>query len=174
MDQTLLGFEFGSSERTYDHTGNKTALLKGGKGGWENWQATLHNLVFADGVPRCKPLLIFKGAEGVGPSTRRAEARKYHKGVDVIFNPKGYCNTKELLNWFKTQCKHSTAESALEQEPRLLTLDAFATHKGQGRKKIEKESLSQRTGNIHFCYHLHRSSCIPSQIRSKSTAETLI
>ncbi|KAF7888121.1 uncharacterized protein EAF02_002662 [Botrytis sinoallii] len=98
MDQTPLGFEFGSSERTYDHTGNKTALLKGGKGGWENWQATLQNLVSADGVPRCKPLLIFKGAEGVGPSTRRAEARKYHKGVDVIFNPKGYCNTEELLN----------------------------------------------------------------------------
>ncbi|KAF7880496.1 uncharacterized protein EAF02_007342 [Botrytis sinoallii] len=105
MDQTPLAFEFGSSERTYDHTGNNTVLLKGGKGGWDKRQATLQILVSADGVPRCKPLLMFKGAEGAGSSS---------------------------------------PESASDREPRLLTLDSFAAHKGQGRKKIEKESPSQR------------------------------
>ncbi|TGO08720.1 hypothetical protein BPAE_1222g00010 [Botrytis paeoniae] len=143
MDQTPLAFEFGSSERTYDHAGNNTVFLKGSKGGWEKRQATLQIMVSADGISRCKPLIMFQGKEGVGSSTRKAEFKKYHSGVDVIFNPKGYCNTKELLKWFKHQYKHSTAESPSENEPRLLTLDSFAAHKSQGRKKLEKESISQ-------------------------------
>ncbi|ESZ89915.1 hypothetical protein SBOR_9699 [Sclerotinia borealis F-4128] len=156
MDQTPLAFEFGSTGRTYDHKGNNTVFLKGSKSGWEKRQATLQILVSADGIPRCKPLIMFRGVEGYGNKTRQRELKKYHKGVDIIFNPKGYCNAKELLKWFKTQYKWSTMESPAENEPHLLTLDFFAAHKGQGCKIKVKESASER------------------QIREKSTLDVIL
>ena len=60
MDQSPLPFEH-LKGRTYEKKGNKTVRLKGGKSSWDKRQCTLQIAVFADGIMRCKPLLMFKG-----------------------------------------------------------------------------------------------------------------
>jgi hypothetical protein len=60
MDQTPISFEF-LDKRTYDTIGVKTVFLKQTGSGWDRRQATLQILVHADGIQRCKPLLIFHG-----------------------------------------------------------------------------------------------------------------
>ncbi len=72
-----------------------------GKSGHDKRQCTLQIAVFADGVLRCKPLLIFKGKPGKGDSRRKAEYKKYHPGVVVIFNKKAWANTSNLLDWLR-------------------------------------------------------------------------
>ena len=60
MDQTPLPFSF-SKGATYADTGDKTVWVKGGASGLDKRQCTAQLTIFADGKPRVKPLLIFKG-----------------------------------------------------------------------------------------------------------------
>jgi hypothetical protein len=87
MDQTPIAFEF-LDKRTYDTTGVKTVFLKQTGSGWDRRQATLQILVHADGIQRCKPLLIFHGKNEdhrqkpkSGPLRR--EYRLYDSRVEV-------------------------------------------------------------------------------------------
>ncbi len=87
MDQSPLLFEF-LKGRTYTRKGDRTVRLKEGKSGHDKRQCTLQIAVFADRVLRCKPLLMFKGKPGKGDARRRAEYKKYHLSIVVIFNEK--------------------------------------------------------------------------------------
>jgi hypothetical protein len=93
---------------------------------------TLQIAVFADGVMRCKPLIMFKGKAGKRDSCRRAEYKEYHPSVVVIFNKKAYANTSNLINWVKNQYSTAFAYPLCDNEPRFLSLDAFAPHKNKG------------------------------------------
>jgi hypothetical protein len=98
------------------------------------YRLTLH----ADGLPHTRPLLIFQGKEGIGNRNRQVEVKRYHTGVDVIWNPKGYCNTKVMLHWVKNQYKWGTPLPVSDNEPRLLVLDAFAPHKAKAKNANDK------------------------------------
>lgn len=126
MDQTPLAFEF-LDQRTYDFKGAETVWIKETRSGWDKRQATLQLCVFADGVKRCKPQLIFHGAE-VGKRARKLEMEEYHKGVEVIFNPDAYANEKTIIQWVKKQYRYATAYMLSHKEPRLLSFDAFTAH----------------------------------------------
>ena len=60
VDQTPLPFSF-TNGGTYADTGDKTVWVRGGASGLEKRQCTAQITLFADGEPRVKPLLIFKG-----------------------------------------------------------------------------------------------------------------
>ena len=60
MGQTPLPFCFSNGE-TYADTGDKTVWVRGGASGLEKRQCTAQLTVFADGQPRVKPLLTFRG-----------------------------------------------------------------------------------------------------------------
>lgn len=60
VDQTPLPFTFASGG-TYADTGDKTVWVRGGASSLDKRQCTAQITLFADGVPRVKPLLIFKG-----------------------------------------------------------------------------------------------------------------
>jgi hypothetical protein len=62
IDQTLIAFKF-LFRKTYDFKGSKTVWLKEARSGWDWRQATLQLCVFADGIQRSRPLLIFYRAE---------------------------------------------------------------------------------------------------------------
>ena len=72
MDQTLLPFCF-TDGSTYADTGNRTIWVRGGQSGLDKRQCTVQLTLFADGEPRVKPLLIFRG-----------------KGKRITFNEKVY------------------------------------------------------------------------------------
>ena len=60
MDQTPMSFSLCDGE-TYADTGDRTVWVRGGQSGWEKRQCTVQLTIFADGVPRVKPLVIFRG-----------------------------------------------------------------------------------------------------------------
>ena len=60
VDQTPLPFLF-TNGGTYADTGDKTVWVRGGGSGIDKRQCTAQITLFADGEPRVKPLLIFKG-----------------------------------------------------------------------------------------------------------------
>ena len=47
--------------QTYADTGDKTVWVRGGASGLDKRQCTVQLTVFADGEPRVRPLLIFRG-----------------------------------------------------------------------------------------------------------------
>ena len=61
MDQTPLEFCFNTKGATYETKEEKTVWTRTTGSGHEKRQCTVQLTVFADGEPRIKPLLIFKG-----------------------------------------------------------------------------------------------------------------
>jgi hypothetical protein len=99
IDQTPLAFDFMGS-KTYESKGAKTVFQKESRSGWDKRQCTLQVAAYGDGIQRCRPLLIFHGAEK-GDSRRTAEVRRYHPDVEVLWNPKAWANEKTMLYWIK-------------------------------------------------------------------------
>ena len=58
MDQTPIPFQY-LEGRTYNQQGEKTIWIQSSRSGWDKRQGTIQLTVFADGVPRVKPLLLF-------------------------------------------------------------------------------------------------------------------
>jgi hypothetical protein len=142
MDQTPLAYDF-LSKQTYNSKGSKTIWIKESKSGWNKRKATLQIAACTDGVLRCKPLLIFQGAE-VGDVRRGKEKRRYSKEVEVCFNPKAWANENTMLSWLKHEYRMSSAYGhiGIEQEPRLLCLDAFAAYL---TPRVRAAARAQRT-----------------------------
>ena len=63
--------------------------------GWNKRQYILQLIAYADGIPRTKLLIMFKGSE-IRDSCCCAEEKRYSKDVVVIFNKKAYANTQNL------------------------------------------------------------------------------
>jgi len=121
MDQTPVPFEY-LEGKTYNQIGEKTVWLQSSRSGWDKRQGTIQLTVFADGIPRVKPLLFFRG-QGTGP-TIQAERRHYDDRVVVKFNPTAYANSSNMLEWLDEQLV-----PALESQPTLLAIDLFSGHK---------------------------------------------
>jgi len=121
MDQTPLPFQYLEGQ-TYNNIGDRTIWVQGSQSGWDKRQGTVQLTVCADGVPRIKPLVFFRGL-GVGGGILK-EKESYDSRVDVKFNPKAYANTENFLQWIEEQLI-----PALDNRPTILALDLFAAHK---------------------------------------------
>ena len=131
MDQTPIAYKF-LDGTTYDFKGAQTVWVKTHRSGWDKQQATLQLLVSADGINRCKPLLLFRGKRV--PSTRlKKKMSQYNPGVVVQWNPKTYANTETTLRWLKHQYKYATIGFSTGNPARLLCLDVF---RGQMTEKV--------------------------------------
>lgn len=121
LDETPLPFEY-LSGRTYDKIGSNTIWVKETRSGWDKRQASLVLCVFADGVNRISPLIIF---HGLGERLRK-EKEKYHPGVIVEFNEKAYMNENLFLKYIKCYLI-----PALQQHsgPSLFAFDLCPSHK---------------------------------------------
>jgi len=60
FDETPIPFEY-IDKKTYNTRGAKTITAKTDRSGWDKRQATLVLYIFADGVLRIQPKLIFYG-----------------------------------------------------------------------------------------------------------------
>ena len=72
---------------------------------------------------------MFKGQEKLNTKAHRDKLARFPSGVHVIFNPKAYANGENLKQWARQEYKWGSAYSPLDNEPRLLSIDAFAAHK---------------------------------------------
>jgi transposase-like protein len=138
MDQTPISFEF-LDNKTYDTKGVKTVFVKQSGSGWDRRQATLQIVVHADGIPRCKPLLIFHGKnedhrQKPKAGNLRREYKLYDPRVEVMFNPKAWSNTDLMVEWIKHMYTFSSnyplfPRNSTQRPPRFLSLDVFAGQK---------------------------------------------
>lgn len=146
MDQTPLPFEY-LSGRTYSLRGDKTIWAKATKSGWDKRQATLMLAVFADGICRIKPVIIFHGTEDETQQNiyYGKEKQHYDNRVIVWFNQTAYTNEQVMLKWILTflvpalnrnqdpiapNGTPSTADNLNSNcNPSLIALDAAQFHK---------------------------------------------
>jgi hypothetical protein len=79
VDETPIPFEY-LDLKTYNIRGATTVSVRTDRSRWDKRQATLILYIFADGVPRIKPKLIFKGKPTEGGQIKRQEAHLYRLG----------------------------------------------------------------------------------------------
>ena len=81
MDQTPLPFLMNDG-KTYNQTESKEIWCASGSSGLEKQQCTVQLMIFADGVSRVRPLVIFRGK---GLRIKAEEKRKWDKRGKVLF-----------------------------------------------------------------------------------------
>jgi hypothetical protein len=121
----------------------KTVFVKQTGSGWDRRQATLQILVHADGIQRCKPLLIFYGknqdhTQKPKVGNLKQEYNLYDSRVEVMFNLKAWSNADLMVEWIKHIYTPLTnypcfPRNSIQRPPRFISLDIFA---GQKTKEV--------------------------------------
>ena len=85
-------------DKTYNQTGLKEIWSAGGSSGLQKWQCTIQLTIFADGVSRVRPVVVFRGK---GLHIKAEEKREWDKWVKVLFQKKKntWCNEKMMKEW---------------------------------------------------------------------------
>jgi DDE superfamily endonuclease len=129
FDETLIPFEY-LDHRSYDFKGKKTVLAKTDRSGWSKRQATLILYIFADGIPRINPNIIFHGTTTKsGGKLEVLEGDKYAKGVSVHFNKSAYNNEGLIERWLNEKLIPLIRPINQPHQPFLLSFDCAAFHK---------------------------------------------
>ncbi len=137
VDQTPLPFTFNVGGGGYERTGAKTVWHhRGAVSGLDKRQCTVQLTIFADGEPRVKPLLIFRGK---GLRIPQAETRAYDHRVVVRFQVNAWCDEQIMLYWCQHMWKRPFSPDF--QQPKLLIADV---HKAQTTDDV-KTFLSKGT-----------------------------
>ena len=97
--------------------------------GHDKRQCTVQLTIFADGEPRIKPLLIFKGT---GQRIPDREKRQYDPRVVVKFQENAWCNEQMMVFWLRNMWKKPNMFG--QPRDRLLTYDA---HRAQTTERVK-------------------------------------
>lgn len=131
VDQTPLPFAFNQGG-TYETTNSWVAVwVAGGSSGLDKRQCMVRLTILADGEPRVKPFIIFRGQ---GKRIPLQERVKYDKRVTVAFQSNAWCDEKLMEQWIVNSWK---------PEDSLLVLDV---HRAQKTDHIQ--SLLQQCGTV--------------------------
>ena len=103
VDQKPLPFTF-TNGPTYEEKGAKTVWAQGGSSGLDKCQCTVQLTLFADGVPRVEPFVIFKGT---GKRISLREQLKYDRRVGVKFQEKAWCDEPCMKHWVRNHWKNN-------------------------------------------------------------------
>lgn len=126
-DETPIPFEYLDGS-TYAAKGSHTVGGKSDRSGWNKRQATLILYIFADGIHRIPPKIIFHGKPTeAGGQIEANEAPFYSPDVEVAFNDTAYNNEGLTVTWIKEELVPLTGVS--KDNPLLLVLDCAAFHK---------------------------------------------
>ena len=101
VDQTPLAFSFCQGP-TYETTNSSTVWVRGAKSGLDKRQCTIQLTIFADGLPRVKPYIIFRGK---GKRISFKEQLQYDKRATVRFQENAWCDGSAMEYWAKNCCK---------------------------------------------------------------------
>ena len=99
------------------------------------------NTIIADGVNHCKPLLIFHSEDKKKNKKIQGEKKQYDSGVQVMWNPKAWCNETVMIQWLRNTWQYATANPTLTVNLNrhcLLSLDVFSGQKTDEDKQVFK------------------------------------
>ena len=131
IDQTSLESCFNTKGATYSTTGEKTVWARSTGSGHDKMQCTVQLTVFADGEPRMKPLLIFKGT---GQRIPEKETRQYDSRVVVKFQKNAWCD-EEIMVVSLRYMWNARKNFCGENRSKLLVYDE---HKAQTSEKVKQ------------------------------------
>ncbi|RFU34110.1 hypothetical protein B7463_g2199, partial [Scytalidium lignicola] len=123
MDKTPIPFEH-LDGYSYDMTGARTVSRHTDQSRWNKHQATLILYIFADGIQRIKPKLIFYGTTRPSGQIYNKEKHLYHPGVTVEFNLTAYNNEELFMQWIDEELIPTA-----NQNDTLLVMDVATFHK---------------------------------------------
>ena len=86
---------------------------KSDRSGWSKRQATLILYIFADGVQRIPPKIIFKGTAGPTGQIFRQEGHLYSPEITVAFNKTAYNNESCFLQWMDQELAPHVSDDTL-------------------------------------------------------------
>lgn len=115
----MLPFSF-TQGPTYETTNSSTVWVRGGQSGLDKRQCTVQLTIFADGEPRVKPLLIFRGK---GKRISLRERLQYDNRVMIRFQENARCDEAAMEYWLKYCWKPTVKEKT------LLVLDLHRAQK---------------------------------------------
>lgn len=133
MDEVPIPFEF-LDGYTYHICGEKTITGKTDRSGWGKRQATLILYIFANGIPRILPKLVFHGKpDGL---IRKKESHLYDPRVTVEFNNTAYNNGDLFNKWIDEELAIAINGDG------LLIMDHASFHKTESAlKKLRSYSI---------------------------------
>ena len=99
MNQTPLPFVLDDG-KTYADKGSSEVWCVSGSSGLDKRQCSVQLTIFADGVPRVRPLVIFRGK---GLRITRKEQEAWDRRVQVAFQPKAWCDESMIRKWISEQ-----------------------------------------------------------------------
>ena len=138
VDQTPLPFTFNKGQG-YDQKGAKTVWHCGAQSGFDKRQCTVQLTIFADGEPRIKPLLIFRGK---GLRISQAERKEHDRRVVVKFQENAWCDERLMEYWVSDMWRRPLAPKA--QNPKLLIADVHKAQKTPGiMNKLKRECKTE-------------------------------
>lgn len=95
MDQTPLPFVLDDG-KSYDSTGAKEVWCSNASSGLDKRQCTVQLTIFADGVWRVRPTIIFRGqGKRISPNKKRS----WDSRVNAMFQPKAWCDENLMKVW---------------------------------------------------------------------------
>jgi transcriptional/translational regulatory protein YebC/TACO1 len=111
------------------------------RSGWDKRQATLILYIFADGIPRIMPTIIFHGnPTDEGGQIHKKEHQLYHPDVIVEYNDHAYNNEELFSRWIDTTLFKIRQE---EEEDFLLVMDAASFHKTADiKRKLREQNIT--------------------------------
>ena len=98
MDQTPLPFIM-DDNKTYEITNSSDVWCVSGPSGQDKRMCTVQLTVFADGIPRIKQLIIFRGK---GLRISKNEKQQYDKRVRVVFQSNTWCDKPVMKEWIRS------------------------------------------------------------------------
>ena len=99
MYQTSLPFVLDDG-KSYDSTGAKEVWCSNASSGLDKRQFTVQLTIFADGVSRVRPTIIFRGqGKRISPN----EKRSWDGRVNVMFQPKAWCDENVMKVWVERE-----------------------------------------------------------------------
>ena len=97
MDQTPLLFVH-ENGKTYADKGSIEVWCVSRSSGLDKRQCSVQLTTFADGAPRVRPLVIFRGK---GLRITRKEQEAWDRRVQVAFQPKAWCDESMMKNGYR-------------------------------------------------------------------------
>ena len=136
MDQTLLPFVLNDG-KTFDKKGVKEVCAQSGQSGLDKRQATVQLTVFADGVDRVRPTVIFRG-KGLRISAK--EKQSYDRRVKVMYQEKAWCDQEIMKEWISTEWANPFKNPIGQNSDRkILIADAHCAQQTNSVKDLLKK-----------------------------------
>ena len=136
MDQTPLPFVLDDG-KSYDSTGAKEVWCSNASSGLDKRQCTVHLTIFADGVSRVRPTIIFRGQ---GKRISANEKRSRDSRINVMFQPKAWCDENVTKVWVEREWRNMfTNPPRANSSGKILVADVH-----RARQTDETKQLLQR------------------------------